>query len=229
LTLNVLIACEYSGIVRDEFLKLGHNAFSCDLLPCESTYNTDTFRHYQGSIFDILNCEASSEYSHLNSIKWDLMVAHPPCTHLSVSGQRWFPPFTKFGEAGYKDPNLKIESLNFVRKLLNSNIPHISLENPRSIISGNIRRSDQTIHPYLFGHPERKTICLWLKNLPHLNPSNNVYQHMLTLPHKVQHRILWLGSGKGKERSKFYQGIAQAMALQYSDYILNNITLEDFL
>ena len=219
--LNVLVACEYSGIVRDEFLKLGHNAISCDLLPCESTTFKDKSLHYQGDIFDILNGKAAAEYQFLNSIKWDLLIAHPPCTHLSVSGARWFPPHTKPNQPGYKDPQLRIEALQFVQDLLNQDIQHICLENPVSIISSHIRKPNQTIQPYQFGHPEQKRTCLWLKNLPLLRQTNNVKKHMMTLPKKVRHRIHWLGSNKGKERSKFYIGIAQAMANQYTHYILN--------
>ena len=111
-------------------------------------------------------------------------------------------------------------SLQFVQDLLNADIPHICLENPVSIISSHIRKSDQLINPYQFGHPEQKRTCLWLKNLPKLIETNNVKEYMMTLPKKVRCRIHWLGSNKGKERSLFYQGIAQAMAVQYTNYIL---------
>jgi hypothetical protein len=207
--MNVLVACEYSGIVRDAFLRAGHNAYSVDLLPTESEYPNKTssrLRHYQGDIFTFIeSC----------SIEWDLLIAHPPCTHLSVSGARWFPPHTKEGEAGFKPLHLRFEALAFVDKLMRLDIPRICIENPRAVISSFIRKSDQTIQPYQFGHAESKTTCLWLKNLPQLIETDNVYEYMMTLPIKVRNRIHWLGSGKGKERSKFYEGIAEAMAKQW--------------
>lgn len=190
--MKILIACEYSGIVRDAFTKKGHDVTSCDILPTESKG-----KHYQGDVFDIL-------YD-----GWDMMIAHPPCTHLSVTGQRWF-------KEGVKPKYLQDEALDFVRKLMNAPINKIAIENPLSIISGRIRKSDQTIQPYQFGHLEQKRTCLWLKNLPKLKETNNVHDEMMKLPLKVRTRIHWLG-GKGKERSKFYTGIANAMADQWSE------------
>ena len=207
--MKVLVACEYSGIVRDAFLAHGHNAWSCDILPTESplnqTMNNPNWRHYQADIFEVLE--------HDN--EWDLLIAHPPCTHLSVSGARWFEPHTLPGEPGHKPLYLRFEGLAFVDRLLRANIKRICLENPLSIISSHIRKSDQTIQPYQFGHPESKTTCLWLKNLPKLKPTKNVKEEMMKLPPKERNRIHWLGSGKGKERSKFYPGIADAMAKQW--------------
>ena len=209
--MKVLVACEYSGTVRDAFLDAGHMAVSCDLLPPESTYppaarpeHLPWEGHFPGSIWDLLAIDSD----------WDLMIAHPPCTHLSVSGARWFPPHTKEGEPGYKPLHLREEALQFVRDLLNAPIPRICIENPRSVISSNICKSDQTIHPYEFGHMEQKTTCLWLKNLPPLkkDPRLNVKDEMLKLPIQQRCRVWYLGSGKGKERSLFYSGIAQAMA-----------------
>ena len=135
--MKILIACEFSGIVRDAFLKRGHDAISCDLLPTESPGP-----HYQGDGFD-------------------LMIAHPPCTHLAVIGARWFKNKLKEQE----------EALDFVRLLLNANIPKIALENPISIISSRIRKPDQIIQPWQYGHEETKSTCLWLKNLPKLVPT----------------------------------------------------------
>lgn len=210
--MRVLVACEYSGIVRDAFLELGHDAYSCDILPSESKYNDDLregYRHYQGDIFEFLQVKGYEAET------WDLLIAHPPCTHLSVSGARWFPPHTLPGEKGFKPLHLRFEALAFVDKLLNLDIPRICLENPQSVISSHIRKSDQTIQPYQFGHPESKRTCLWLKNLPLLEPTENVYDYMMTLPIKERNRIHWLGSNKGKERSKFYTGIAKAMSEQW--------------
>lgn len=183
---RVLIACEFSGTVRDAFAALGWDAWSCDLLPSETPGN-----HYQGDVRDILNDG------------WTLMVAHPPCTHLAVSGARWF-----------KDKvQEQAEALDFVRLLLSAPIPHIALENPVSIISSKIRKPDQVIQPYWFGHGETKATCLWLKNLPPLKPTNFVEgreQRIWKLPPSVD---------RWKERSRTFPGIAHAMAEQYSRFI----------
>ena len=192
ISVRILVACEYSGIVRDAFTAKGHDAWSCDVLPTESPGN-----HIQD---DVLN--------HLDK-GWDMMIAHPPCTHLSVSGARWF-------TEGKKPLYLREQALDFVKSLMDAPINKIAIENPVSVISSHIKKSDQTINPYQFGHPEQKRTCLWLKNLPKLNETNNVYDEMMKLPLKIRTRIHWMGSNKGKERSKFYSGIAQAMADQWS-------------
>jgi site-specific DNA-cytosine methylase len=180
--MKVLIACEYSGIVRDAFLSLGHDAMSCDLLPTEQPGP-----HYEGDVRKILNA------------KWDLMIAHPPCTHLAVSGARWF-----------KDKKSEqIEALNFVQELLNAPIPLIALENPISIISSHIRKPNQIIQPWQFGHGETKATCLWLKNLPNLQPSNIVDGREARI-HKMPP-----SPDRWKNRSRTYAGIAQAMANQW--------------
>jgi site-specific DNA-cytosine methylase len=182
--MNVLVACEFSGVVRDAFIKAGHNAVSCDLLQTESP----GWPHYQGDIRDILG----------NG--WDLMIAHPPCTHLAVSGARWF-----------KDKANEQElALCFVRELLNAPIRHIALENPISIISSRIRKPDQIIQPWQFGHGEQKATCLWLKNLPKLRPTQIVEgreQRVWKLPPSTN---------RWKERSRTFQGIADAMAEQWT-------------
>jgi len=189
--MKVLIACEYSGIVRSAFEDKGFDATSCDLLETEKPG-----KHYQGDIFDIL-------YD-----GWDLMIAHPPCTHLSVSGARWF-------TEGKKPMYLRDDAIEFVKKLMDAPIKHIAIENPVSVISSYIRKSDQMINPYQFGHKEYKRTCLWLKNLPKLIETNNVKEETDKLHPKDKHRIWWIGGGKGKERSKFYPGIAEAMANQW--------------
>lgn len=194
--MKILIACEYSGIVRDAFLKKGHDAISCDILPCESEYYTGSDRHYQGDVMNILNDG------------WDMMIAHPPCTHLSVSGARWF-------TSGHKPMYLREEAIKFVRTLMEADIEKICIENPVSVISSYIRKSDQLINPYQFGHKEYKRTCLWLKNLPKLIETNNVKEETDKLPISKKNRIWYMGSGKGKERSKFYTGIADAMADQW--------------
>jgi hypothetical protein len=180
--MKVLIACEYSGAVRDAFTKKGHKALSCDLLATDKPGE-----HYQGDVFDIINDG------------WDLMIAHPPCTHLAVSGARWF-----------KDKvTEQAEALDFVRKLMNADIDRICIENPVSIISSRIRKPDQTIQPWQFGHGETKRTCLWLKGLPKLVPTNIVdgrYQRIWKLPPSPD---------RWKIRSATFQGIADAMANQW--------------
>lgn len=180
---RVLVACEYSGRVRDAFSDRGWEAWSCDLLPSESSSGN----HYQGPVEDILDQS------------WDLMIAHPPCTHLAVSGARWF-----------KD---KIEeqraALEFVRLLLDAPIERIALENPVSIISSRIRKPDQIIQPWQFGHGETKATCLWLKNLPLLEPTN-IVEGRENKVHKMPP-----GPNRWKERSRTYTGIAEAMASQW--------------
>ncbi len=188
--MKVLVACEFSGIVRDAFTARGHNAWSCDLLPTERPGN-----HIQGDVLEILGDG------------WDLMIAHPPCTDLCVSGARWF-----------KNKREKqTAALSFVKAILSAPIPKIALENPVSIISSRIRKPSQIIHPHQFGHPEQKTTCLWLKGLPPLThwQGRNVKAIMQTLPKSERERILWMGSKKGKERSVTFQGIANAMAAQW--------------
>ena len=145
--MKVLIGCEFSGIVRDAFIRRGHDAWSCDLLPTESLGP-----HFQKDIFEVIE----------NG--WDLAIFHPPCTHLAVSGAAWFK---------YKVKE-QAEALGFVRKLLDCSIPKYALENPISIIYTRIRKPDQIIQPWMFGHGETKATCLWLKNLPKLVPTNIV-------------------------------------------------------
>ena len=191
--MRVLVACEYSGVVRDAFAAKGHDAWSCDILDSESEG-----QHIRGDALEVLHKG------------WDLMIAHPPCTHLSVSGARWF-------TEGKKPMFLRENALDFVKKLMAAPIDRICIENPVSVISSHIREADQTINPYQFGHTEYKRTCLWLKNLPLLKETDNVLEKTKELPDKIANRIWWLGSGKGKERSKFYTGIASAMADQWGD------------
>jgi hypothetical protein len=189
--MKVLIACEYSGAVRDAFIAQGHDAISCDLLPTDAPGP-----HYQGDVRDIIEDG------------FDLMVAHPPCTHLAVSGARWF-----------KDKQVEqAEALDFVRLLLSAPIGKIALENPISIISSRIRKPNQIIQPWQFGHPESKSTCLWLKNLPKL-----ISTDILQLPASGRwsnqtpsgQNKLGPSPDRWKERSKTYQGIAEAMAQQW--------------
>ena len=186
--MRVLVACEYSGVVRDAFRKRGHDAWSCDLLPTEA----DPEWHLQGDVRDfMLGME--------DGPAWDLMICHPPCTHLAVSGARWFKDKVKEQE----------EALAFVRLLLHAPIKRIALENPVSIISSRIRRPDQIIQPWMFGHGETKATCLWLKGLPPLVPTRVVEGREARV-----HRMA-PGPDRWKERSRTLPGIADAMATQW--------------
>jgi hypothetical protein len=193
---RVLIACEYSGAVRDAFLELGHDAMSCDLLPTEVPGP-----HYQGDVRDILGDG------------WDLMVAHPTCTYLCNSGVRWL-------HSDHTRWQHMVEGAVFFRELLNAPIPMRAIENPimhkyaASIIG---RRQDQVIQPWMFGHPETKGTGLWLEGLPLLQATDNVREHMLSLPKAEQSRIHYMspGADRWKERSRTYAGIAHAMAQQW--------------
>ena len=188
---RVLVACEYSGRVRDAFSIRGWDAWSCDYLPTEKPGN-----HYQGDVRDMLKQ------------RWDLMVAHPPCTHLAVSGARHF--------AAKQSSGVQQEALAFVRMLLNAPIPHIALENPVSIISTQIAKPNQVIQPWQFGHGETKATCLWLKFLPNLQPSNIVEGREQKVHRMAPSPNRW------KERSRTYEGIAQAMADQWGQFIEND-------
>ena len=192
--MRILIACEYSGRVRDAFIANGHYAVSCDLLPTDAPGP-----HYQGSVTDIINDG------------WDMMIAHPPCTYLSVSGMHWT-------TRGLRDPQLTEDALAFVQLLMDAPIERIAVENPISIISSRIRKPDQIIQPWWFGHDASKKTCLWLKNLPLLTPTN-----MLDGDSKTR-RGNQTASGQNKLppskdrwklRSATYQGIADAMAAQW--------------
>ena len=180
--MRVLVACEYSGTVRDAFLRRGHDAMSCDILPTDSPGP-----HYQGDVFDIIRDG------------WDIMIAHPPCTHLAVSGSRWF-----------KDKvDEQAAALDFVRRLLDADIPLIALENPVSVISSRIRRPDQIIQPWMFGHGETKATCLWLKGLPKLVATDVVEGR------EARVHMLPPSQDRWKLRSTTYRGIADAMAQQW--------------
>ena len=196
--MKVLVACESSGNVRDAFIRAGHDAMSCDMLPSESAGS-----HYQGDVLDILDRG------------WDLMIAHPPCTYLSVSGMHWT-------TRGLRDPQLTEDALEFFRVLMNAPIHKIAIENPVSVVSSRIRKPDQIIQPYHFGHDASKKTCLWLKNLPPLRPTQFVE------PRQVNGKQRWANqtdSGQNKlppsadrwkKRSETYLGIAEAMATQWS-------------
>lgn len=181
--MRVLVACEFSGTVRRAFAALGHEAWSCDLLPAED----------EGTLHVQMDARRVIEWG------WDLLIAHPPCTHLAVSGARW-----------WKDKQQEqAEALDFVRCLMAAPVPRICIENPVSRISTAIRKPDQIIQPWQFGHGETKATCLWLKGLPPLQPTNVVSGREARI-----HRMP-PGVDRWKERSRTYAGIAQAMAEQW--------------
>lgn len=194
--MRVLVACEYSGAVRDAFLAMGHDAMSCDLLPTDVPGP-----HYQGDVFDIIGDG------------WDLMIAHPPCTFLCVSGIHW--------NTSRPERRVHTESaLDFFQRLLNAPIPHIALENPVSVASSRIRPPDQTIQPWQFGHGETKATCLWLKNLPLLQPTNVVSGRENRIHKMAPSKDRW------KLRSATYPGIAQAMAQQWGSGDARSLPLQ---
>jgi hypothetical protein len=224
--LRVLVACEFSGTVRDAFTALGHDAMSCDLLPSETPGP-----HHEGDVRDLLTPG-----------RWDLMIAHPPCTYLSVSGMHWT-------RRGLRDPKLTEDALAFVRLLLGAPVPHIALENPVSIISSRVRKPDQIIQPWMFGHDASKKTCLWLKGLPALKATEYIEGRLvccgMVLPESVRKygcpnccgdniaRRRWgnqcdsgqnklpPSSNRWKERSRTFPGVGKAMAAQWSEYLAN--------
>lgn len=197
--MRVLVACEYSGTVREAFRKLGHDAWSCDIIPSDD----NSPHHYQCDVFDVID----------NG--WDLMIAHPPCTYLTNSGVTWL----------YKD-NLRwqelIKGASFFNKIFGADIPRIAVENPimhkwaKMIIN---KPHSQIIQPWQFGHAESKATCLWLKNLPELKETNNVKDEFLKLPKNIGQRLHYLPPSKDrwKIRSKTFDGIAEAMANQWGN------------
>lgn len=200
---RVLVACEYSGRVRDVFLKAGCEATSCDLLPSDAPGP-----HYQGDVRDLLDDG------------WDLMVAFPPCTYLCLSGMHWT-------TRGLRDPQLTEDALEFVQLLLEAPIPRIALENPVGIISKRIRKPDCIIQPWQFGHPEAKRTCLWLKGLPVLEPTNVLEKPASgrwTNQTTSGQNKLAPSKDRWKERSKTYQGIADAMAIQWASLLPKAVT-----
>tara|TARA_R110000737_G_scaffold235656_1_gene248291 strand:+ start:1011 stop:1643 length:633 start_codon:yes stop_codon:yes gene_type:complete len=197
--MKVLVACEYSGRVRDAFTRLGHDAVSVDLLPSETQG-----RHIEGDVLDVLKSD-----------KFDLMIAFPPCTHLAVSGARHF--------SEKKADGRQESALVFIRALMEAPVERIALENPIGIISSAIRRPDQIIQPFWFGDRARKATCLWLKHLPPLKPTGFVSPDLTTYTTKSgrkvtfssDYAISWPSEGRAKNRSLTYQGVADAMAQQW--------------
>lgn len=209
--MNVLIGCESSGVVREEFRSRGHNAWSCDLLPADD----NSPYHFQTDIFNAIPDQ-----------QWDLAIFHPPCTYLTNAGVRWLHEHVQSRKG--KKPVISgpirwtymQQAALFFKQLLNADIPAIAVENPiphKYAVEIIGRKYDQLVQPYMFGHPERKATCFWLKGLPKLKPTNDVKAYMLTLPKKEQQRLHYLppSEDRWKLRSKTFQGIAAAMAEQW--------------
>lgn len=217
--LKVLVACEESQRVCKAFRDLGHEAYSCDIQEPSGGHpewhiKTDVLRYLSpvSEIEGILPFLTMDGESHFIEGKWDLIIAHPPCTHLAVSGMRWF-------KEGKKPMYLQDEAADFFMKFINADCQHIAVENPVCIMSTRYRKPDQIINPWMFGHTQQKKTCLWLKGLPNLKETNNVYDKMMKLPVKERTMIWQMGSGHSKERSKTFEGIAKAMAEQWSKYL----------
>ncbi len=197
---RALVACEYSGRVRDALRRNGINAYSCDLLDCEG----DPRYHFKDDVEKVIY-----------RFQWTLIICHPPCTHLAVSGARHF--------AAKRADGRQQEGLRFVGMLLEAPCDHLCLENPVSIISSHFRKPDQIIQPWQFGHGETKTTCLWTRNLPQLVPTNVVAGRDDRI-HKMPP-----GPNRWKERSRTYQGIADAMGDQYGRHVLRAHQLQQLI
>ena len=210
--INVLIACEESQRVCIAFRERGFNAFSCDI---QEPSGGHPEWHVMGDVLPILQGGqiVTMDGKTHDVGKWDLLIAHPPCTHLAVSGMRWF-------KEGVKPMHLQDEAADFFMKFANADCEHIAIENPVCIMSTRYRKPNQIINPYQFGHKQQKKTCLWLKNLPKLKETDNVYTEMMKLPEKERTAIWQMGSGHAKERSKTFTGIAEAFAIQWGDYLL---------
>jgi hypothetical protein len=199
----VLIACEFSGTVRDAFLKAGHEAMSCDLEP-----TMVPGPHYQGNVLDILDDG------------WDLMICHPPCTYLTVTGNKWMKP--EYSDRFPDRPRQREEAVDFFKTLYEANIPKIAVENPVGIMSSILRKPDQIIQPYQFGHSASKKTCLWLKNLPLLTPTNIVDKGEFVTYKSGKKMAKWYADAasnspeeRAKIRNRTFLGIAEAMANQW--------------
>ncbi|MGB5157245.1 MAG: hypothetical protein WBN77_07385 [Desulfobacterales bacterium] len=205
--MKVLVACEFSGIVREAFAKRGHDAWSCDLLPTEIPG-----KHIQGDVLEILNDG------------WDLMIAHPPCTYLSNAGIGWFNE-DKYKDKAIERKQLRLEAFKFVMRLADAPIEKIAIENPVGWLNSHWRKPDQIIQPYQFGDEESKRTCLWLKNLNSLQPTNIVQPKIYGYykrGNKVGQPIygvsyLKFGEDRWKERSRTFRGVAEAMAEQWGN------------
>lgn len=228
--INVLIACEESQRVCIEFRKLGFRAFSCDILKCSGGH---TEWHINNDVENVLNgnCCFMTQDKKVHAIggQWDLIIAHPPCTYLTVSGNRWFNE-ERYGERAVKRKIDREEAIEFFLKFVNANCKHVAIENPVGIMSTKYRKPDQIIEPYYFGDPERKATCLWLKNLPILIPTEIVYPNIIKHKNGRGSSSSWHmktislpAEERRKERSKTFPGMAKAIANQWGAYLMSEV------
>lgn len=217
-TLNVIIGCELSGVIRNAFRRLGHNAFSCDLEPPD---DADLF-HLQMDVFEALEI-----------MEWDLAILHPPCTYLTVTANKWYkdqPPRKSGALVGKERREARDDAVKFFMRCANTNVPYVAVENPVGIISTRWRKPDQIIQPFEYGHKEPKKTCLWLKNLPELVPTKIVSPeyHTSKSGKRMPKWYAYADQSKGQKhrakiRSQTFQGVADAMAFQWSNHILKEI------
>jgi hypothetical protein len=203
--MRVLVACEFSGTVRDAFIGGGHEAMSCDLEP-----TLIPGPHYQGSVLDVLDDG------------WDLMIAHPPCTYLTVTGNKWFKP--EYAERFPTRHQDREDAAKFFMLLVNANIPRIAIENPIGVMSTRFKKPSQVIHPWQYGHEASKSTCLWLKGLPNLQPTNIVEKGEFVTFKSGKRMTKWYADAallspkeRAKVRNTTFQGIADAMADQWGN------------
>ena len=231
--LNVLIACEESQAVCKEFRALGHRAFSCDIQECSGGHPE---WHVCGDVLPLLNgdCtfQTSDTHTHTQVSEWDLIIAHPPCTFLTVSGNRWFNT-DRYGKKAERRWNDRVYGAVFFMQFVAAQCKHIAIENPIGVMGSAYRKADQTIQPYEYGEHARKATCLWLKGLPLLQPTEivdmgeirgagfSVGSSSFYATDENGKILSWNDPRTAKARSKTFPGIAKAMAEQWSDYILN--------
>lgn len=213
--MNVLIACEESQEVCKAFRERGHRAFSCDLQECSGGHPE---WHIQGDCLSLINgnCtfQTADEHTHTQSGAWDLLIAFPPCTYLTVTGNRWFDE-NRYGNKAVQRKQDRRDAISFFLKFANAECQRVAIENPVGVMSTEYRKPDQIVHPYMFGDPSRKATCLWLKNLPTLNATNIVEPKINSYIGKNGKKITQsadYGWKSAKQRSKTYPGFAKAMA-----------------
>ena len=213
MALRVLVACEESQTVCKAFRALGHEAYSCDILDCSGGHPE---WHFKQDVLPLLK------------EPWDLIIAHPPCTYLTVTGNRWF-NVERYGDAAIKRAADREEATRFFMEFTKTNCKHVAIENPIGVMSTRYRKPDQTIQPYWFGDPQRKGTCLWLIGLPPLKPTNMVEPEIYVYKNGKGTDSPWHVNSmklpppeRARVRSKTFQGIADAMASQWSEYLLNN-------
>ena len=223
---NVLVACEESQRVCIEFRKRGINAYSCDILDCSGGHPE---WHIKTNCLFVMNGEThfhtmDGNKHYIN--KWDLIIAHPPCTYLTITGNRWY-NIEKYGFKAIERKKQRNRATNFFMSLVGAKCDHIAVENPIGCMSTHYRKPDQIVHPYMFGDPERKATCLWLKNLPKLEPTNIVEPNIIKYKNGKGTDSPWHmdtmklpPAERAKARSKTFPGIAEAMAKQWGDYLI---------